>query len=687
MENPSICGCLVETGQAWEPSVLSAVLDRCGRLSGHVHLALQKEQLCFRSLETIAIPDRAPAPWKDGGVYLITGGLGKIGRIFALAMAKETKNATLILTGRTPAHHRTVPEVLGSLKGFSAHVAYIPADLGEPGEGRQLFAAIRESHGKLDGILHAAGIIRDGFVLKTTPGETDEVLGPKVAGTVLLDRESRDMDLDFFACFSSVTGFSGNAGQASYAAANAFMDTFAAHRNTRVARGERKGKTLSVNWPFWEQGGMDLEPEFKSMLFEKSGMLPLKADAGIRAFKRALASGHDQVMVVCGDRERLFPFFKAGPGPDSGSGSGSGKPAQPNPAPHPISHAIPGPEEGLEEKSLARLKGLFARFTQFDEKIVDVDEPFESYGIDSLMITRLNEALSEIFGRLSKTLFYEYRTLRELSGYLAGHYGPACRKWTGTADNAIPGPGEPVQKTFQTRVPTLPRSGKPADVPTRSGQEPIAVIGMNLRFPMARDYHEFWENLKNGRDCITTLPKDRWPMEDFFEPDPEKALLSCRSYCRHGGFLEDFAGFDARFFHISNQQAMDMDPQERLFLQSCWSALEDAGYTKKRLQQTCQSRVGVFAGITKSGYDLYGPELRNNGNTGFPHTSFGSVANRVSFFLDLTGPSMPVDTMCSSSLTAIHEACEHIRAASVIWPWQAASTSISTPPPSRPSAP
>jgi acyl transferase domain-containing protein len=94
---------------------------------------------------------------------------------------------------------------------------------------------------------------------------------------------------------------------------------------------------------------------------------------------------------------------------------------------------------------------------------------------------------------------------------------------------------------------------------------------------------------------------------------------------------------------------------------SCWEALEDSGYTREQLASKYDGKVGVFAGITKTGFDLYGPELWRQGEPLFPVTSFGSVANRISYIMGLNGPSMPIDTMCSSSLTAIHEACEHIR--------------------------
>src|SRR5262249_2910933 len=117
---------------------------------------------------------------------------------------------------------------------------------------------------------------------------------------------------------------------------------------------------------------------------------------------------------------------------------------------------------------------------------------------------------------------------------------------------------------------------------------------------------------------------------------------------------------DPLFFGISPREAMNIDPQERIFLQACWEAMEDAGYTRVLLDQRHPGGVGVFAGITRTGFDLHGPELWRRGEPLFPHTCFSSVANRVSFAFNLRGPSLPIDTMCSASLTAVHEACEHL---------------------------
>ena len=191
-------------------------------------------------------------------------------------------------------------------------------------------------------------------------------------------------------------------------------------------------------------------------------------------------------------------------------------------------------------------------------------------------------------------------------------------------------------------------------------REPIAIVGMSGRYPGAQNLEQFWENLQSGKDCIGELSDERWALKDFYHPDPDQAASRGKSYSKWGGLLEGFAEFDPLFFNISPREAADIDPQERLFIESCWEALEDGGYTREQLRLDHQGRVGVFAGITKTGFALYGPELWRQGDQAFPHTSFGSVANRVSYLLNLHGPSMPIDTMCSASLTAIHEACEHL---------------------------
>jgi NADP-dependent 3-hydroxy acid dehydrogenase YdfG len=192
------------------------------------------------------IPEDTLIPWKDGGVYLITGGAGGLGLIFAQEIAVQVKNATLILTGRS-ALNDNKKAVLESLKSSDVKVEYFRTDVTQKDAVIQLMNRIVEDFGQLDGIIHSAGIIRDNFIIKKNSEEFCGVMAPKVAGLLNLDESSKDLPLDFFILFSSGAGPMGNTGQADYSCANAFMDAYAGYRKALTDKNERQGKTLSVN--------------------------------------------------------------------------------------------------------------------------------------------------------------------------------------------------------------------------------------------------------------------------------------------------------------------------------------------------------------------------------------------------------------------------------------------------------
>src|SRR4029079_6425185 len=108
----------------------------------------------------------------------------------------------------------------------------------------------------------------------------------------------------------------------------------------------------------------------------------------------------------------------------------------------------------------------------------------------------------------------------------------------------------------------------------------------------------YWENLKAGRNCISEIPQTRWPLEGFFHPDVNEAVLHGKSYSKWSGLVDEFANFEAAFFNVSPREAVNMDPQERLFLESCWEVLEDAGYTREQLATQYRGRIGLFVGFT-----------------------------------------------------------------------------------------
>jgi acyl transferase domain-containing protein/aryl carrier-like protein len=189
--------------------------------------------------------------------------------------------------------------------------------------------------------------------------------------------------------------------------------------------------------------------------------------------------------------------------------------------------------------------------------------------------------------------------------------------------------------------------------------EPVAVIGLGCRFPGGADSPErFWQLLVEGRDAIREVPPDRWDVDEVYDPAP---ATPGKMITRWGGFIDQVDRFDPAFFGISSREAAIMDPQQRLLLEVAWEALERAGCPPPSL---AGSNAGVFIGIHSQSSDYFWLQLVDpaglNAWSG-PGTSHSVAAGRLSYLLDLRGPSFVIDTACSSSLVAVHLACRSLR--------------------------
>ncbi|MED1782019.1 beta-ketoacyl synthase N-terminal-like domain-containing protein [Brevibacillus fortis] len=327
-------------------------------------------------------------------------------------------------------------------------------------------------------------------------------------------------------------------------------------------------------------------------------------------------------------------------------------------------------EDVLREKSTEYIKQLIAETLKMPSNRMDTSEPLEAYGMDSILSVQLINQFRKIFGEtISGTLFFEYQTVDDLVEHLIETQREALISFTGldeqkqepnrTEDHAE---FDQLLKSEVKRNPRKTRaftssthSQRTASKPASSGK--IAIIGMSGRFAQANTLDEFWENLVQGKKSISEIPEKRWDWKANYHPNREEAISQGKSYSKWGAFLEDFDQFDPLFFQMTPREAENIDPQERLYLEECWKALEDAGYASSKMSAELRKRTGVFGGITKQGFHLYSTETTHH----FPTTSYASMVNRASYYLNLQGPSMPIDTMCSSALVAIHEACEYIR--------------------------
>ncbi len=276
-------------------------------------------------------------------------------------------------------------------------------------------------------------------------------------------------------------------------------------------------------------------------------------------------------------------------------------------------------QDAIEDWLIAKISEQLASAEE-----IDIQQPLVTYGLSSLAAVSISGELQEWLGReISPTLLYDYPTIESLTRYL------------GQLNQ-----GNQQQNASQSL----------------NGQEAIAIIGMGCRFPQAQNPDAFWQLLHDGVDAITEVPPSRWDINLVSQQLPTHLD---KNHIKWGGFLEQVDQFDAEFFGIAPREAELMDPQQRLLLEVSWQALENAGKTREQLSG---SQTGVFIGISNFDYSRlqinYGVATDVYAGTG---NAFSIAANRLSYLLDLRGPSLAVDTACSSSLVAIHQACQSLR--------------------------
>lgn len=337
-----------------------------------------------------------------------------------------------------------------------------------------------------------------------------------------------------------------------------------------------------------------------------------------------------------------------------------------------MDNMLMGSEHALDnrEKLLKRTIELikFEISLQTAIKVGDIRDRdlFENYGMDSVIVMDITKRLEEQIGHLSKTLFFEFDNIEQLANYLIQIKTKELAKFFGLDHvdemhkNRIKAKeGNARNRIFKNQIRKKDSSKLEKkefltqQQVTSVNEDEIAIIGISGKYPMADNLDEFWENLKNGRDCITEIPENRWNHPLYYSED--KNQLG-KTYGKWGGFLNDVDKFDPLFFHMTPLEADFIDPQERMFLEETYHAIEDAGYSRTSIDN---SRTGVFVGVMFGLYQMvesneYGVKMTGRNN-------FASIANRISYFFNFHGPSIALDTMCSSSLTALYLACNSIR--------------------------
>ncbi|MEX3605206.1 MAG: type I polyketide synthase [Burkholderia sp.] len=365
--------------------------------------------------ETWTLQELPPAagepavPWRAQGVYLLSGGAGGLGLLFAEEIARRAEGATVILASRSaPDEARRARLATLGQQGLAIRHAVL--DITDAAAVQALVDEIVATHGRLDGVLHMAGVLRDGYLLDKERDSVDQVLAPKLLGALHLDLATRTLPLDCFVLFSSAAALFGNAGQADYAGANGFLDAFAAYRQ---AQG-RPGRSLSVNWPLWAEGGMNMNTATEQLLTAGTGIRPMQATTGCRALAHALAGELTQVLALEGEPVHMRAALLEQPAP---SAAGVALPTA----------TLPG-----------QVRELVAALLKVEPDEIEAGQDIGDYGLDSIGFTHLANQLNQRFGgTLRPTDFMELETVSvERIARLLQQQLPATGGAAGAADAA-----------------------------------------------------------------------------------------------------------------------------------------------------------------------------------------------------------------------------------------------------------
>jgi acyl transferase domain-containing protein/NAD(P)-dependent dehydrogenase (short-subunit alcohol dehydrogenase family) len=546
--------------------------------------------------------------------YLVSGGLGGFGIAVARWLVSRGARHVALLS-RTGASSEERRREISALESMGAKVHAASIDVSDRSSLEAWLAQSKDALPPICGVFHLAGVLADGLITDQGRAELEHVFAPKVEGAWNLHRALSEQRLDCFVLFSSIASVFGSPGQSAYSAANVFLDALA---HLRRASGL---PALSVDWGTIATG----MARDRTAALELRGLGPIAPDAACELLDGILGSNEPQLCAARLDLVRFREAHTAGAGAPRLTTLESPHKKAPKKKSASVLRAVLEASEGDRLHLVEEfLREQVATIIRVESSSVDLDSPLQSFGVDSLTSLELKNRVSAAFElELSSTMMWTYPTIRAMAEFLLSSIG-----------GKVPQNGVHIEQV---------------DRPAAKTNEPIAIVGLACRFPGgAIDLDRFWMNLRSGNDAVGEVPPSRWKV-DLLPDDPG---------ARYAALIERIDEFDASFFRISRGEAPRLDPQQRLLLELTWEALEHAGIAPSSL---VGSRTGVHIGIASHDYEqlsaLDVDRINTYAGTG-THTAF--AAGRLSYFFGFEGPSMSIDTVCSSSLVSIHTACRSL---------------------------
>lgn len=603
--------------------------------SEDLDVAYRQEKRLVQVYEATPLEKPEPSRLRQQGVYLITGGMGDIGLVLSTYLAQHYQ-ARLVLVNRSSLPEREVWDAwlathdafdpvslriqkIRELEALGAEVMAMAADVSDKAQMTHLIAQAEAQFGRLHGVIHAAGVSDEkafSIIQNVKPENCTLHYQPKVYGTYVLKEVLAEKELDFCVMFSSLSSNLGGLGFLPYSVANIVMDMIVRQRNKTAVN-----KWHVVNWDTWR-----IREDTHAILGATLAMYEMLPAEGIQAFEHVIGQDdHHQLVNSTGDIDmRIQQWIRLDPV----------KIVRPNEQHHarpPLSTAYVAPSSSYEK----RVADIWQEILGI-EQIGIYDNFFDLGGNSLIGLQVIARVKKEFDTQVPIVALFEAPTISTLTKYLR----------TGQKQEE-----DVTQQKLNKRRKRARKQTK---------QEGIAIISMAGRFPQAPDVETFWGHICNGYEAISTFTE-----EELVSAGIPKAMCSLPNYVKARPILESAGLFDPTFFGYSPREAELTDPQQRLFLETAWHALELAGYDPQRYP----GLIGLFGGSNISSYvlDLIGDADFIKSLGAYEATyqvvignDRDSLATNISYKLNLKGPSLTVQTFCSTSLVATHLACQSL---------------------------
>ncbi|MDD4111512.1 MAG: SDR family NAD(P)-dependent oxidoreductase [Herbinix sp.] len=575
---------------------------------------------------------------KDGNTYLITGGMGEIGLEVAKYIATKAKVKIGLLSRRGLPDRLCWNDIIKknedvdiiqriisikSIEALGSEVVCLTADISDYETLRSELDKLRANR-CINGIFQCAGIAGEGFVITKDEADFVKVLNPKVYGTWSLGQLTQADNLDFFVMFSSIASILSLAGQGDYTASNAYMDSFSSYMR-------KKGrKALSINWTAWKEIGMAAKYGFQN----EKVFLALSTKEAIESLSGVLGKNLGQVVIGKINYDSLtreiadnFNLHLSNDIlqrlPDVSENSVCIH--NTNKKVNPIQCKLVGDYNREYSETEKCIAGICCEELGYKE--INVAQSFFDMGADSILINQIFARIDKIYPKkLSIAKIFAHPTVAKLAEFL-------------TEDEKIDSDYKNINSVES---------------------DDIAIIGISGKFPGADNVEEFWSNLRMGYDYFMNFSETR--IDDVQAYLTKERISADKTHFQQGAYFSEIDKFDYKYFKISPKEASLMDPNQRLFLETAYSAIEDAGYGGERISGT---KTGIYVGYATNivcNYSMMISKVNPESlSICIPGNLASIIPGRLSYMLDLKGPSLSVDTACSSSLVAVHLACDAIK--------------------------